>query len=78
MAVLVHVLLIALSTVTVSVSARVNAPAQSQLPLIARTGQAYSWSLRPDTFVPPPSSDVVAKNLPEWLSFDASTLTFSG
>ncbi|KZV80932.1 hypothetical protein EXIGLDRAFT_780349 [Exidia glandulosa HHB12029] len=76
MAVLVHVLLIALSSV--SVSARVNAPAQSQLPLIARTGQAYSWSLRPDTFVPPPSSAVVAKNLPSWLTFDASTLTFSG
>ena len=52
-------------------------PAQDQLPLVARVGQPYSWSLRADTFLPTPFT-VNATDVPAWLSFDTTTLTFSG
>ncbi|KAH7104470.1 hypothetical protein BKA62DRAFT_767540 [Auriculariales sp. MPI-PUGE-AT-0066] len=56
---------------------RVAYPTQQQLPPVARAGQAFSWTLRPDTFSPQPAS-VKALNLPQWLSFDSTSLSFSG
>lgn len=48
-------------------------PVNEQLPLIARTGQTYSWSISPSTFN---GQNVTASSLPNWLSF--SNFTFSG
>ena len=47
---------------------------EQQLPLIARVGQPYQWSISPDTFSS--SDDTSANTLPSWLSF--SDLAFSG
>ncbi|KAI5118115.1 hypothetical protein M0805_003469 [Coniferiporia weirii] len=55
-------------------SANVVYSVSDQLPLIARVGQPYSWSISPDTFEP--ADHVSASSLPSWLSF--SNLTFTG
>lgn len=66
-----------------------SAPLQSQRPDIAHTGTPYSWTLAQDTFVftvpsgsqappSPPSLTYSATGLPSWLTFDASTRTFTG
>lgn len=48
-----------------------------QLPLVARTGQPYSWTMSPSTFS---SGDLnyTTSILPGWLSFDQATRTFRG
>ncbi|KAH8106585.1 hypothetical protein DFH11DRAFT_1234178 [Phellopilus nigrolimitatus] len=57
-----------------TVSASVLYPVSDQLPLIARIGQPYSWSILPDTFGD--DGNISASGLPSWLSF--SNITFSG
>ncbi|KAH7926425.1 hypothetical protein BV22DRAFT_1046095 [Leucogyrophana mollusca] len=71
-------LLAAVSVVLGTVSL-VN-PLESQLPLIARVGQNFSWSFSPETFVTSTNESLVysASELPAWLSFDNSSMTFRG
>lgn len=57
----------------VAISADVLYPVHEQLPLIARIGQPYSWSISSSTFS---DQNVTASSLPSWLTF--SNLTFSG
>lgn len=55
-------------------------PVNNQLPLIARIGQSYSWSLSQNTFVSL-SNDTLTYStsvLPSWLTFDSSTQSFHG
>lgn len=49
---------------------------EQQLPLIARAGQPYQWTISPDTFSSQGSDDISAGTLPSWLSY--SNLEFSG
>lgn len=57
-------------------------PVEAQLPLVARVGEAYSWSPRPTTFNTTGSAaaDLTysATGLPAWLSFDNATLGLTG
>jgi axial budding pattern protein 2 len=59
-------------------------PVRSQLPLIARVGSPYSWSISASTFLIEDDqghSTPIAYNasgLPQWLSFSTSTLSFTG
>lgn len=62
-------------------------PVRSQLPLIARNGSQYSWTLSSSTFAVhddeghPVSEASITCNvtgLPSWLSFSSSSLSFSG
>ncbi|KAF6015397.1 hypothetical protein HII12_000940 [Brettanomyces bruxellensis] len=54
-------------------------PFDQQLPDVARVGEPYTFELSSETFRSD-SGNVVysASGLPSWLSFDPSTLTFSG
>ncbi|PPQ67697.1 hypothetical protein CVT24_002753 [Panaeolus cyanescens] len=64
---------------TASATVTVSLPLESQLPLVARVGQPYEWAISPYTFN---SSDnnlnITTSALPGWLTFDASSRTFSG
>lgn len=51
-------------------------PVSNQLPLVARVGQYYSWSISPNTFGTANETVSVSSKLPSWLAF--SNLTFSG
>jgi axial budding pattern protein 2 len=61
-------------------------PVRSQLPLIARVGSPYSWSISTSTFRIQDGqghntgAPIVynASGLPQWLSFSTSTLSFTG
>ncbi|KLO16281.1 hypothetical protein SCHPADRAFT_995248 [Schizopora paradoxa] len=55
-------------------------PVKDQLPLIARAGQQYSWTISDKTFASPNGSSlkISAKQAPPWLSFDGGTGTLSG
>jgi len=53
-------------------------PLQSQLPPVGRVNQTFQWTLLPDTFLSSSSLSYAAIDMPDWLSFDATTLTFSG
>lgn len=53
-------------------------PLQSQLPPVARVNSPFRWSLLPDTFLSGASLAYSAQDMPDWLSFDANSLTFSG
>ena len=65
-------------------AASVGWPLQLQAPAIARVNQRYQWSLSPTTFTPDQRShDATAlsyssPHLPDWLSFDPRSGTFSG
>ncbi|KAL5522890.1 AXL2 [Sanghuangporus sanghuang] len=58
-----------------SATSSVAYPVSDQYPLIARVGQAYSWSISPETFATSDSdnSTISASSLPPWLSFSNST-----
>jgi axial budding pattern protein 2 len=51
-----------------------------QLPLVARIGQPYSWTISPLTFsyTGDGSLNYTTSALPGWVSFDANTQTFRG
>ncbi|KIY63620.1 hypothetical protein CYLTODRAFT_493752 [Cylindrobasidium torrendii FP15055 ss-10] len=54
-------------------------PLDNQLPLVARIGQPYSWSISSKTFGG--CEDALSykvSDLPSWLSFDPATPSFSG
>lgn len=56
-------------------------PLNEQLPQVAHSGEAYTWSFADSTFTDTDASESIiltASNLPKWASFDASTRTFSG
>lgn len=57
-----------------------NYPIQGQLPPVARVNQYFEWSLLPDTFSSSSSASLTyaALDMPDWLSFDANSLTFHG
>ena len=57
-----------------SATSYVAYPVSDQLPLIARVGQPYSWSISTETFAT--TEAISASPLPSWLSF--SNYTFSG
>jgi axial budding pattern protein 2 len=69
-----------LKTAAAAAHISVGSPAANQLPLVARIGSTYQWSLSPDTFVVLDGSSPTysSSTLPAWLSFDPSTLTFRG
>ncbi|KAI0793537.1 hypothetical protein C8Q74DRAFT_1314648 [Fomes fomentarius] len=48
------------------------------LPPIARINAPYSWSFLPNTFLSDGPLSYTASVLPDWLSFDPATRTFSG
>ncbi|KIK94995.1 hypothetical protein PAXRUDRAFT_827439 [Paxillus rubicundulus Ve08.2h10] len=64
----------------VSGTVYVNAPLDGQLPLIARPGDSYSWTMSSKTFSTNLDQILIysATGLPAWLSFDNVTLTFHG
>ena len=72
-----RVLAFAFAIAPVAIAIHVANPAQEQLPLIARPGVPFEWTLRRDTFSPQPAS-LVTSNLPSWLAFDVASLTFGG
>lgn len=77
----VFLALFGLATKLVSAQApTLNYPIQGQLPPVARVSQYFEWSLLPDTFASSSSSSLTyaALDMPDWLSFDANTLTFHG
>jgi len=55
-------------------------PLNDQLPLVARIGQPYSWTISPLTFIYAGggSLNYATSALPGWVSFDANTQTFRG
>jgi axial budding pattern protein 2 len=61
-------------------SVSVSNPPDSQLPPIAHINSPYSWALAPGTFQSMKNASLIysATSLPEWLSFDPVTRTFSG
>ncbi|KAI5984265.1 hypothetical protein EDD15DRAFT_2309023 [Pisolithus albus] len=58
----------------------VENPLNGQYPLIARRGQAFSWTMSSKTFASTLGRPLLysASGLPDWLSFDGNTLMFSG
>ncbi|KAF9219766.1 hypothetical protein BS17DRAFT_377152 [Gyrodon lividus] len=64
----------------VSGTVYVDNPLDGQLPLIARTGESYSWSMSSKTFSTDLDQTIIysASGMPAWLSFDNVTLTFHG
>ncbi|PCH44097.1 hypothetical protein WOLCODRAFT_164915 [Wolfiporia cocos MD-104 SS10] len=74
------VILLSLFASAYASSVSVQYPLQDQLPLIARVNQTYSWSFSRETFQSSHNSSLeyTTSALPAWLSFDNSTLTFSG
>lgn len=55
-----------------------NYPIQGQLPPVGRVNQYFEWTLLPDTFSSSASLTYAALDMPNWLSFDANSLTFHG
>ena len=64
----------------IDASPTLSFPFNSQCPPVARVGQDYQYQLLLDTFSSsdPSSLQYCAQDLPDWLSFDGSTRTFSG
>ncbi|KAI6167403.1 hypothetical protein EDD17DRAFT_1540662 [Pisolithus thermaeus] len=58
----------------------VENPLSGQFPLIARRGQAFSWTMSPKTFASTLGRPLLysASGLPGWLYFDGNALMFSG
>lgn len=75
-------ILYCLSTAALAVSAvssvSVLYPLDDQLPPIARINAPYSWSFLPNTFLSDDPLSYSASVLPDWLSFDPATRSFSG
>ncbi|THU97753.1 hypothetical protein K435DRAFT_965281 [Dendrothele bispora CBS 962.96] len=65
------------SLIVVSVGISVVNPLDEQLPLIARVGEYYNWSISPVTFSTNLDASLTA-SIPDWLSFDSNTRSFSG
>jgi axial budding pattern protein 2 len=65
---------------SVLASVIVQYPLEGQLPLIARVGNPYNWTISKNTFVSThnASLDYAASDLPGWLAFDHLTLSFYG
>lgn len=61
-------------------SPQLGYPFNSQLPPVARPGEEYSYTLPSTTFTTSDGSSLTytASGLPDWLSFDGSSRTFSG
>ena len=53
-------------------------PLQTQLPPVARVNVSFIWTLLPDTYLSGTALSYSAQDMPEWLSFNANTLTFTG
>lgn len=77
---LVPLLFVLSSVMTVYTSPlAVVIPLDRQLPLIARINQPFSWSFCSRTFGPDNGMLTYStSSLPNWLSFDAATMTFHG
>ncbi|KAI6101309.1 hypothetical protein F5141DRAFT_1031218 [Pisolithus sp. B1] len=58
----------------------VENPLSGQFPLIARRGQAFSWTMSSKTFASTLGRPLLysASGLPDWLYFDGNALMFSG
>ncbi|KAG7664157.1 AXL2 [[Candida] subhashii] len=81
--VLSSVLLLLLTVTTTFINAQVSVefPFDQQLPDVARVGQPYSFTMAPNTYKSDIAGAVVnysVQNLPDWLSFDPASTTFSG
>lgn len=57
-----------------------SVPLENQLPQIAHIGTPYTWTLEQNSFTSDDSSSITynANDLPDWVQFDAASLTFSG
>ena len=70
-------LIVFVFTLSSLAASNVEYPVKDQLPLIARVGQQYTWSISPNTFsATAEPSLITVSSLPSWLTF--SNLTFSG
>ncbi|KAJ1032763.1 hypothetical protein NDA16_000783 [Ustilago loliicola] len=72
-------LLLIVATLT-EAAVRVERPISAQLPIIARSGQPYSWSFAPNTFVDTNSTVPLhynATGLPPWAVFDPASRSIS-
>ncbi|KAJ3801774.1 hypothetical protein GGU11DRAFT_768280 [Lentinula aff. detonsa] len=73
--------IMALALIPASASLSVQIPLNSQFPPVAHVGQPYSWTFSNNTFDyasdPTPPTHTVSP-LPDWLSFNPATRTFSG
>jgi len=69
-----------LTNATNSAAVTVLQSLNNQLPLVARIGQPYSWTISPLTFGYSGSGSLnyATSALPGWVSFDANTQTFRG
>ncbi|KAJ8096973.1 hypothetical protein POJ06DRAFT_262135 [Lipomyces tetrasporus] len=65
---------------TILAEPSLNFPISEQYPPVARLDEAYSFTFSAYTFKSTDGGDLTysASNLPKWLSFDDSTLAFSG
>ena len=74
------VTLLSLAALASASSVSVQYPLSDQLPLIARVNEPYSWSFSRDTFVSSNNASLVygSSTLPDWLTFNNSTLTLQG
>lgn len=79
MTVILLFFLASLMAATGATALTVLQPLNDQLPLVARIGLPYSWTISPFTFssVEGPLN-LTTSTLPGWLSFDAMTQTFYG
>ncbi|KIP04706.1 hypothetical protein PHLGIDRAFT_41927, partial [Phlebiopsis gigantea 11061_1 CR5-6] len=61
-------------------SVSVQYPLEDQLPLIARINTFYNWTIANNTFISSHNNslDYVALDLPGWLTFNRTTLSFYG
>ncbi|GMG19363.1 unnamed protein product [Ambrosiozyma monospora] len=72
-------LLLALLPSITSATLTVGYPLNEQLPDVARVGESYSFTISSQTYQDDDSDiEYSASNLPSWLKFDSSSLTFTG
>lgn len=73
-------IILGITTIVTASGVLVVNPIDSQLPVIARIGQNYSWSFSSTTFRSSANQSLVytASSLPSWLTFNAGTRTFQG
>ncbi|GEQ70384.1 hypothetical protein JCM33374_g4061 [Metschnikowia sp. JCM 33374] len=65
---------------TLALAVYIGLPMNEQLPNVARVGEPYSFTLAGSTYKSSAGGSITysAANLPNWLSFDASSRTFYG
>lgn len=77
---MLFLLLTGLAALAAATTVSVNIPIEDQLPMTARVDKLYSWTFFQNTFLSNNNASLfyAAASLPDWLTFDAASRTFSG